>query len=265
LTSGTQNGIASQDRRARGIVRAAAVAFGCLPVLIIAAAASSSPEVACGAAAGLAHASLNCLKIAFDPPPEAFAVAEIPPSAPVIPITVAALANVEAGSSDNQAMLADSAPQPTQTTIVKLSERLETTAIALTGAASMYNPYTLQEQEAGVAQTASGEFYDPDTWTAAIQIDLREQFGGVRYGRNYQPTYALVESAGLRAIVKINDVGPLRPGRIIDFNEQTMRYFDPTMRRGVIADVKVTPLAGDDWPPGPVDSPPRISIAAHFE
>jgi hypothetical protein len=34
--------------------------------------------------------------------------------------------------------------------------------------------------------------------------------------------------------VKINDVGPLEPGRVIDLNEQTMRYFDPGMRRGLI-------------------------------
>jgi rare lipoprotein A len=54
------------------------------------------------------------------------------------------------------------------------------------------------------------------------------------------------------AVVKINDVGPLKPGRIIDLNEQTMQYFDPTMERGVIKSVKVTPLPGDDWIAGPV-------------
>ena len=51
---------------------------------------------------------------------------------------------------------------------------------------------------------------------------------------------------------KINDVGPLTPGRIIDFNERTMRYFDPSLQRGVIEGIKVTPLSGDDWTPGPV-------------
>ena len=64
--------------------------------------------------------------------------------------------------------------------------------------------------------------------------------------------YALVEGEGKKAIIKINDVGPVTPGRIIDFNERTMRYFDPSLQRGVIDGVKVTPLFGDDWTPGPV-------------
>jgi hypothetical protein len=61
-----------------------------------------------------------------------------------------------------------------------------------------------------------GEPYDPAAWTAAIRIDLREQFGGVRYGKNYRPTFALVESGEKCAIVKINDVGPLKPDRVIE-------------------------------------------------
>jgi rare lipoprotein A len=98
--------------------------------------------------------------------------------------------------------------------------------------------------------TASGERYDSSEWAAAIKTNLREEFGGVRYGA--RPKYALVEGAGKKAIIKINDVGPLAPGRIIDFNERTMRYFDPSLLRGVIDAVKVTPLFGDDWTPGPV-------------
>jgi len=31
-----------------------------------------------------------------------------------------------------------------------------------------------------------------------------------------------------------------------------MRYFDPSLRPGVIDAVKVTQLSGDDWTPGPV-------------
>jgi len=120
---------------------------------------------------------------------------------------------------------------------------------AIIGAASMYNPYRPGYREGGV-NTASGERYDSSAWTAAIKTNLRKEFGGVRYGA--RPKYALVEGAGKKAIIKINDVGPLTPGRIIDFNEQTMRYFDPSLQRGVIDDVKVTPLSGDDWTPGPV-------------
>jgi rare lipoprotein A len=55
-----------------------------------------------------------------------------------------------------------------------------------------------------------------------------------------------------KAIVKINDVGPLEPGRIIDFNERTMRYFDGSLRRGLIRNVKVMPLHGSGWTLGPV-------------
>jgi rare lipoprotein A len=120
---------------------------------------------------------------------------------------------------------------------------------AIVGAASMYNPYRPGWREGG-PNTASGERYDPSAWAAAIQTNLREKFGGVRYGAS--PRYALVEAAGKKAIVKINDVGPLTPGRIIDFNERTMRHFDPSLRRGVVHGVKVTPLSGDDWTPGPI-------------
>src|SRR6516165_9325483 len=101
----------------------------------------------------------------------------------------------------------------------------------IVGAASMYNPYRPGYREGG-ADTASGERYDPSAWAAAIQTDLRNKFGGVRNGT--KPKYALVEGEGKKAVIKINDVGPLRPGRIIDFDERTMRYFDPSLERGVI-------------------------------
>ncbi|MBB4370765.1 rare lipoprotein A [Bradyrhizobium sp. cir1] len=120
---------------------------------------------------------------------------------------------------------------------------------AVVGAASTYNPFKPGKEEGG-PRTASGERYDPSAWTAAIKTTLRRKFGGVQFG--VRPTYALVEAVGKKVIVKINDVGPLRPGRIIDLNERTMRHFDPSMERGVIKDVKVSPLSGDDWTLGPV-------------
>ena len=110
-------------------------------------------------------------------------------------------------------------------------------------------------------QTASGELYDSAAWTAAIQIDLRERFRGVHYGKNYQPAYALVESSEKKVIVKINDVGPLKPGRVIDLNERSMRYFDPTLQLGLISDVKVALLPGADWTPGPIGSELAVSFA----
>jgi rare lipoprotein A len=126
---------------------------------------------------------------------------------------------------------------------------LAASGTAIIGAASTYNPHRPGYREGG-EDTASGERYDSSAWAAAIKTNLREEFGGVRYGA--RPKYALVEGAGKKAIIKINDVGPLTPGRIIDFNERTMRYFDPSLRRGVIDGVTVTPLSGDDWTPGPV-------------
>jgi rare lipoprotein A len=123
------------------------------------------------------------------------------------------------------------------------------TGNAIVGAASTYNPFKPGREEGGPS-TASGERYDASAWTAAIKTSLRKKFGGVQFGA--RPKYALVEAAGKKVIVKINDVGPLRPGRIIDLNERTMRYFDPSLDIGVIDDVKVSPLSGDYWSPGPV-------------
>jgi rare lipoprotein A len=121
-------------------------------------------------------------------------------------------------------------------------------AASLVGTASTYNPYKPGYREGG-AETSSGERYDPSAWTAAIQTGLREKFGGVHGGK---ARYALIEGVNKKVIVKINDVGPLEPGRIIDLNERTMRHFDPTLQRGLIPNIKVTPLRGDHWTPGPI-------------
>jgi rare lipoprotein A len=129
------------------------------------------------------------------------------------------------------------------------------------GTVSTYNPYRDGIEEGGT-QTASGELYDPAAWTAAVQTDLREQFGGVRYGKLYQPTFALVESGAKQVIVRINDVGRLKPGRVLDLNERSMRYFDPFLSRGLIEDVRITLLPGEDWTPGPVGGVQLISLAS---
>jgi rare lipoprotein A len=122
----------------------------------------------------------------------------------------------------------------------------------IVGVASWYNPYV----ELDDTETASGEQYDPGKWTAAIQIDLRDAFGGVGFGADYRAVYALVESGEKCMIVKINDVGPLKPGRVIDLSERAMRYFDETLLVGLVPDVKVTLLPDGNWMPGPVASDP---------
>lgn len=134
---------------------------------------------------------------------------------------------------------------------------------AAVGIASTYNPYRDGPMEGGV-QTASGEFYDPTAWTAAIQTDLRTQFGGVRYGRLYRPAYVLVECGDKQAIVRVNDVGPLKPGRVIDLNERAMRYFDPFLHRGLLPDVRVTLLPGEDWTPGPLGTAQVVRYAGNL-
>src|SRR5262249_5245688 len=125
----------------------------------------------------------------------------------------------------------------------------------IVGAASTYNPFKPGWREGGPS-TASGERYDPSAWSAAIKTNLRNLFGGVKFRE--RPKFALVEAIGKKVVVKINDVGPLTPGRIIDLNERTMRHFDPSLQLGVIYRVKVTPLSGDDWIPGPV-----VELASH--
>jgi rare lipoprotein A len=128
------------------------------------------------------------------------------------------------------------------------------------GVASTYNPFAAPNGPEGF-ETASGEFYDPDTWTAAIRTDLRDQFGGIHFGRDYRPTFALVESGDKKVIVRINDVGPLAPGRIIDLSDRTMRYFDPGFELGLLDNVVVTPLPGEDWAAGPLTDDPAVATS----
>jgi len=134
-------------------------------------------------------------------------------------------------------------------------------AAPILGTASMYNPNDPNDPDSGNNETASGERYNADDWTAAIRTDLRAQFGGVRFGKNYRPAFALVQSSDKQAIVRINDVGPLKAGRIIDLNARAMRYFDPTLQRGLLDDARVVPLSGEVWAVGPVIQGP-VSVAS---
>ncbi len=143
-----------------------------------------------------------------------------------------------------------------------LASRFMPASDAIEGIASTYNPGDPNDRNAGGNSTASGEKYDPEDWSAAIRTDLRDKFGFAK--GSYQSTYALIESVDKRVIVKINDVGPLRPGRIIDLNIRAMRYFDPTLELGLINNVKVTPLVGNDMTPGPVENDPPTNFAGWF-
>lgn len=101
-------------------------------------------------------------------------------------------------------------------------------------------------------RTSSGEEYDPNAFTAAAQLAIRDKFGGIRFGKNYQAAYAVAEYEGKRIIVKFNDVGPLRPGRLFDLSRAAMAYFGG-LDKGLLQDVRVTPLPlGYSYTPGPV-------------
>ena len=154
---------------------------------------------------------------------------------------------------------------PMTTASLPRHQRIVPAGAPIVGIASMYNPTDPTDRDSGDEETASGERYDAQGWTAAIRIDLRAKFGGVRFGKNYQPGFALVQSSDKQAIVRINDIGPLKRGRIIDLNERTMRYFDPTLELGLIEKVRVTPLAGQDWALGPVDDDRPVSVASRFD
>lgn len=111
------------------------------------------------------------------------------------------------------------------------------------GAASFYDD---------PGETASGEQYDPKAFTAAVQLDIRDKFGGIKFGTLYQVVFAIAEYSGKKLILKFNDVGPLRPGRKFDLSRAAMEYFDG-IEKGVLPDVKVTVLPlGQAYTPGPV-------------
>jgi rare lipoprotein A len=100
--------------------------------------------------------------------------------------------------------------------------------------------------------TASGEYYDGNAFTAAAQLEIRDRFGGIRYGRLYRPSYAIAEFNGKRAILKFNDVGPLRPGRKFDLSRAAMEHFGG-LDLGLLPDFKIVLLPpGQEYTPGPL-------------
>lgn len=109
-------------------------------------------------------------------------------------------------------------------------------------------------------ETASGETYDPKAFTAAAQLDLRERFGGIRFGKLYRPAYAIAEYGGKKLIIKLNDVGPLLPGRTFDLSRAAMEYFDG-VDKGLLEGFKVTPLPlGPLYATGPVTDADLIAL-----
>lgn len=104
-------------------------------------------------------------------------------------------------------------------------------------------------------RTSTGEVFNTDAYTAAIQIGLRDQFGGVSGASG--PGYAIVENLdnGRKIVVKINDVGPLAPGRVIDLSEASSKYLLNSRRPGSVGRVRVTRIRSGT--PGPMTSQPQ--------
>lgn len=110
--------------------------------------------------------------------------------------------------------------------------------------------------------TSTGETFNTDAYTAAIQEGLSYQFGGVSKASG--PAYAIVENLdnGRKIVVKINDVGPLAPGRIIDLSEASSKYLLNSRTPGSVRRVRVTRITNGT--PGPITNstpnrPPRGS------
>jgi rare lipoprotein A (peptidoglycan hydrolase) len=119
------------------------------------------------------------------------------------------------------------------------------------GAASFYDD---------PGETASGEQYDPKAFTAAAQLEIRDKFGGIKFGRLYRASFAVAEYGGKKLILKFNDVGPLRPGRKFDLSRAAMEYFDG-LDKGVLPDFKVTVLpAGQAYTSGPVTDEELVAM-----
>jgi hypothetical protein len=123
---------------------------------------------------------------------------------------------------------------------------------SIIGAASFYDD---------PQQTASGEHYDPEAFTAAAQLKIRDKFGGIRFGRLYQPAYAVAEYESKKIILKFNDVGPLRAGRKFDLSRAAMAYFQD-LEKGLLMDLKVTPLPlGQTYIAGPVTDAQLLALS----
>ncbi len=80
----------------------------------------------------------------------------------------------------------------------------------------------------GDEETVSGERYDANDWTAR-SARFGAKMSGVRFGKNYQPSFALVQSSDKQADSQINDIGPLRAAVSATSTSMAMRDVDPTL------------------------------------
>ena len=105
----------------------------------------------------------------------------------------------------------------------------------VTGKASYYGPgfYGNTTSQGDPNFTSQG-------YTAAIRKDLRKQFGAGTYGKSGLARVTNLNN-GRSIIVKVNDVGPLPTGRVVDLSEKSFRALSSggTLTEGLLNNVKV--------------------------
>jgi rare lipoprotein A len=106
------------------------------------------------------------------------------------------------------------------------------------------------------AQTSTGERFDPEGYTAAIRQSDRNQWGGVRAGGGDQWADVTDQNTGKTVRVRVNDVmGKRDPqDRGIDLSRGSMRALDPSLKSGVLPNLKVTRLPPGKYSGGPVNA-----------
>ena len=104
-------------------------------------------------------------------------------------------------------------------------------------------------------RTSQGDIFNNRGYSAAIQIDIRNQFG-VPIGTG-EKGYARVTNLnnGKSILVKITDVGPLAPGRVIDLSQESFKALSTngSLTQGVLDNIKVEYLG--KYKPGSVLGP----------
>jgi len=121
----------------------------------------------------------------------------------------------------------------------RMPDNLRETGKIFTGSASWYG----RKDGFQGKPTSNGEIFDTDKLTAAIQINLRDEFGGVSSGKRVYYAKVTNTENNKSVVVRINDVGPLVPGGVIDLSEAAFkRIASGGLGQGRIPNVTVEKL-----------------------
>jgi len=126
-------------------------------------------------------------------------------------------------------------------------------------------------------RTSQGDRFNTEEYSAAIQINLRNKFG-IPAGTK-QLGYARVTNldTGKSILVKLNDVGPLKSGRVIDLSQKSFRSLSPTgtLGPGILNNIRVEylgqfkkgNLVGPTTtpPPAPILPPPQSPVESEIQ